>query len=85
MRIPAYLDDDLICLKLILLFVQVARLLMDTSVSQFYPTLFVLATDIMDMLGDMVWERIKRKAEFSEDGTTICSLSSLSLSQFLVP
>ncbi|KAK9269685.1 hypothetical protein L1049_001463 [Liquidambar formosana] len=53
---------------------QVARLLMDTSVLQFYPMLFVLATDIMDMLGDMVWERIERKAEFAEDGTIICSL-----------
>lgn len=53
---------------------QVARLLMDTSVLQFYPTLFVLATDVMDMLGDMVWKRIKQKAEFSEDGNVICSL-----------
>lgn len=51
---------------------------MDTSVAQFYPTLFVLATDIMDMLGDMVWERIRRRAEFSEDGTLICSLPGLS-------
>ncbi|XP_024021674.1 UPF0505 protein [Morus notabilis] len=54
--------------------IKVARLLLDTSVSQFYGTVFVLATDVMDMLGDMVWERIKRKAEFSEDGTRLCSL-----------
>lgn len=54
--------------------IKVARLLMDTSVLHFYPTLFVLAMDIMDMLGDMVWERIKWKAEFAEDGTRICSL-----------
>ncbi|XP_062169549.1 uncharacterized protein LOC133875428 isoform X2 [Alnus glutinosa] len=54
--------------------IKVARLLMDTSVLHFYPTLFVLAMDIMDMLGDMVWERIKCKAEFAEDGTRICSL-----------
>lgn len=53
---------------------QVARLLMDTSVLQFYPTLFVLATDVMDMVGEMVWQRIKQKAEFSEDGNVICSL-----------
>jgi hypothetical protein len=52
---------------------------MDTSVLHFYPTLFVLAMDIMDMLGDMVWERIKCKAEFAEDGTRICSLPGLSL------
>ncbi|XAR67433.1 hypothetical protein NMG60_11002197 [Bertholletia excelsa] len=54
--------------------IKVARLLMDTSVLQFYPTLFVLATDVMDMLGDLVWQRIKEKAEFSEDGNVICSL-----------
>lgn len=53
---------------------QVAKLLTDTSVRQFYPALFVLATDIMDLLGDMVWERIKQKAEFSEDGAFLCSL-----------
>lgn len=45
---------------------QVVRFLMDSSVIQFYPTLFVLATDIMDMLGDLVWNRIKQKAEITE-------------------
>ncbi|XP_058210972.1 uncharacterized protein LOC131323282 [Rhododendron vialii] len=55
--------------------IKVARLLMDTSVLQFYPTLFVLATDVMDMVGEMVWQRIKQKAEFSEDGNVICSLT----------
>ncbi|XP_048130945.1 VPS35 endosomal protein sorting factor-like isoform X2 [Rhodamnia argentea] len=55
--------------------IKVARLLMDTSVRQFYPTLFVLATDVMDMLGDMVWERIKQKAEFTVDGNKLCFLA----------
>ncbi|XP_052207188.1 uncharacterized protein LOC127811403 [Diospyros lotus] len=64
-------DDRVTSLRLS---IKVARLLMDTSVLQFYPTLFVLATDVMDMLGDMVWKRIKQKAEFSEDGNVICSL-----------
>lgn len=50
---------------------------MDTSVLQFYPTLFVLAMDIMDTVGDMVWERIKSKAEFAEDGTKLYSLPGL--------
>lgn len=59
--------------------VQVARLLMDTSVMEFYPTLFVLATDVMDMLGHLVWERIRQKAEYSEDGTIICSLPGLTM------
>ncbi|KAG9447609.1 hypothetical protein H6P81_013737 [Aristolochia fimbriata] len=55
--------------------IKVARLLLDTSVLQFYPTLFVLVIDTMDMLGDLVWDRIKKKAEFSDDGSQICSLS----------
>lgn len=58
---------------------------MDTSVLQFYPTLFILATEVMDMLGDMVWERIKQKAEFAEDGTRICSLPGHHLISFNVP
>ncbi|MCL7044850.1 hypothetical protein MKW94_022815 [Papaver nudicaule] len=60
--------------------IKVARLLMDTSVSQFYPALFVLVTEILDMVGDMVWERIKKRAEFSDDGTIICCLQDNFLS-----
>ncbi|WOL02253.1 hypothetical protein Cni_G10972 [Canna indica] len=63
-------EDRIRALKLS---IKVARLLMDTSVLQFYPTLFTLVVDVMDMLGDLVWERIKKRAEGSEDGT-ICSL-----------
>ncbi|OMP04384.1 Vacuolar protein sorting-associated protein 35 [Corchorus olitorius] len=59
-------EDRVTSLKLS---IKVARLLMDTSVLNFYPTLFVLAADVLDMLGDMVWERIRLKAEFAEDGT----------------
>lgn len=47
---------------------------MDTSALQFYPALFVVATDVLDMLGDMVWQRIRQKAELSSDGNTICTL-----------
>ncbi|XP_022637550.1 UPF0505 protein C16orf62 homolog isoform X2 [Vigna radiata var. radiata] len=65
-------EDRVTSLKLS---IKVAKLLMDTSVLEFYPTLFVLVTDIMDMLGNLVWQRIKQKAEFSEDGTLRCSLA----------
>lgn len=58
---------------------QVARLLRDTDLLQFYPTLFTQVTDILDMLGDMVIERIKRKAEFTEDGTQIRALPGFHL------
>lgn len=50
---------------------------MDTTVLQFYPTLFALATDVIDLLGDMVWERIRQKAEYAEDGTFFCSLPGI--------
>lgn len=45
---------------------QAVRFLMDSSVIQLYPTLFVLATDIMDMLGELVWNRIHQKAGITE-------------------
>lgn len=61
---------------------QVARLLMDTSVSQFYPTIFISVTEVLDMLGNLVWDRIKRKAEYSDDGTLICSLAGINLYLF---
>ncbi|CAA7048419.1 unnamed protein product [Microthlaspi erraticum] len=54
--------------------IKVTKLLMDTTVLQFYPTVFVIVTDMLDMLGDMVWERIKEKAEHDVDGTLICTL-----------
>lgn len=50
---------------------------MDTSGAQFYPTLFVLATDVIDTLGHLVWERIIQKAKYGEDGKVIHSLPGL--------
>ncbi|XP_020868718.1 UPF0505 protein isoform X1 [Arabidopsis lyrata subsp. lyrata] len=64
-------EDRVTSLKLS---IKVTKLLMDTTVLQFYPTVFVIVTDMLDMLGDMVWERIKQKAELDVDGTVICSL-----------
>ncbi|CAL9218434.1 unnamed protein product [Arabidopsis halleri] len=60
--------------KSLKLSIKVTKLLMDTTVLQFYPTVFVIVTDMLDMLGDMVWERIKQKSELDVDGTVICSL-----------
>ena len=54
--------------------IQVARLLMDTSVPQFYPTLFVLVTDVMDTVGNLVWDRIKRKSEGDESDELVALL-----------
>lgn len=50
---------------------------MDTSVLQFYPTLFTLVVDVMDMLGTLVWERIRKRAEYADDGTLLWSLPGI--------
>ena len=41
--------------------IECARLLTNTSTPQFYPTLFVLVTEILDTFGRLVFERIKQK------------------------
>ncbi|RZF44922.1 hypothetical protein LSTR_LSTR013788 [Laodelphax striatellus] len=43
--------------------IQCSALLEDTSVIQFYPSKFVLITDILDSFGKLVYDRIKAKAE----------------------
>lgn len=44
--------------------IQCSKLLSDaTSVMQFYPSKFVLVTDILDIFGKLVYERLKSKAE----------------------
>ncbi|KZV57468.1 hypothetical protein F511_34914 [Dorcoceras hygrometricum] len=68
----AWHADDRI--KSLRLSIKVVRLLSDTHAIQCYPSLFVLVTDVMDMLGDLVWNRIKQKAEFDEDGQFIFPL-----------
>ncbi|XP_075481448.1 uncharacterized protein LOC142522176 isoform X1 [Primulina tabacum] len=68
----AWCADDRI--KSLRLSIKVVRLLSDTCAVQCYPSLFVLVTDVIDMLGDLVWNRIKQKAEFDEDGQFVCSL-----------
>lgn len=45
---------------------QCTKLLSDTSVISFYPSQFVLITDILDNFGKLVYERLKTKAEYFE-------------------
>jgi hypothetical protein len=46
--------------------IQCSKLLVDTSVMQFYPSKFVLITDILDIFGKLVYDRLKNKAEYIE-------------------
>ncbi|KAI9576835.1 hypothetical protein GQX74_005715 [Glossina fuscipes] len=42
--------------------IQCSKMLSDTSVLSFYPSQFVLITDILDIFGKLVYERLKQKA-----------------------
>lgn len=49
--------------------IQCTKLLADTSVISFYPTQFVLITDILDNFGKLVYERLRCKADYFEAGS----------------
>ena len=58
-----------------LIFFQCAKLLADVSVIQFYPSKFVLITDILDTFGHLVFDRILDKALSSQ--TKIVSIENI--------
>lgn len=51
--------------------IQCAKLLADTSVIQFYPSKFVLITDILHNFGMMVRDRIYEKCAYFPPGSNI--------------
>lgn len=46
--------------------IQCSKLLADTTVMQFYPSQFVFITDILDIFGNLVYNRLRTKAEYYE-------------------
>ncbi|XP_033107964.1 VPS35 endosomal protein sorting factor-like [Anneissia japonica] len=50
--------------------IQCSKLLADTSVIQFYPSKFVLITDILDTFGKLVYDRIRRKSTYQPPGSS---------------
>lgn len=44
--------------------IQCAKMLADTDVLPFYPSKFVLITDILDCFGKLVYERLRTKAVY---------------------
>lgn len=53
--------------------IQCAKLLVDTSVMQFYPSKFVLITDILDIFGKLVYDRLQNKAEYFKTGSKVAT------------
>ncbi|XP_069124492.1 VPS35 endosomal protein-sorting factor-like [Argopecten irradians] len=51
--------------------IQCSKLLADTSVIQFYPSKFVLITDILDTFGRLVYDRLKEKAVYYPPGSGV--------------
>jgi len=50
--------------------IQTAKVLADTSLIKFYPSKFVIATEILDTFGNMVYDRIKKRLQNSKDSKT---------------
>lgn len=53
-------DQRVKALKIV---IQCSKLLSETSVMKFYPSKFVLITDILDIFGKLVYDRLKAKAD----------------------
>ncbi|KAN0025999.1 hypothetical protein ACTFIV_006979 [Dictyostelium citrinum] len=47
--------------------IQTAKLLSDTSLIKFYPSKFVIATEILDTFGNLVYDRIKKRLQTSKE------------------
>ncbi|KAK4884963.1 hypothetical protein RN001_001234 [Aquatica leii] len=51
--------------------IQCAKVLADSDVLRFYPSKFVLITDILDIFGHLVYERLRTKADYYKPGSKI--------------
>ncbi|KAL3877496.1 hypothetical protein ACJMK2_035196 [Sinanodonta woodiana] len=67
--IKAWNEDQRV--KALKIGIQCAKLLADTNVIQFYPSKFVLVTDILDTFGRLVYERLYEKAQYIPAGSGV--------------
>ncbi|KAF5301140.1 hypothetical protein FQR65_LT08970 [Abscondita terminalis] len=51
--------------------IQCAKVLADSDVLRFYPSKFVLITDILDIFGHLVYERLRTKADYYRPGSKV--------------
>ena len=63
--------------------IQLAKLLADTSTPQFYPSMFVMVTNQLDRFGELVYSRLKNKAEDSLNDGSITSKRKVLPENFL--
>ncbi|XP_024084957.1 UPF0505 protein C16orf62 homolog isoform X2 [Cimex lectularius] len=62
--------------------IQCSKLLVDTSVVQFYPNKFVLITNTLDTFGNLVYERLWNKSENQQEiGSSSESVSSTTVTE----
>jgi hypothetical protein len=74
-------DERVNSLKIV---IQLAKLLSDTTVPQFYPIMFVLVTNVLERFGEMVYNRLKTRAEEALNETGGQN-KKLKLDEFFVP
>ena len=69
-------DERVASLKLA---IQIAKLLADTTVPRFYPTVFVIIIDALEKFGDMVYTRLLNRASecLNEDNKSAVKKISL--------
>ncbi|XP_046425183.1 VPS35 endosomal protein-sorting factor-like [Neodiprion virginianus] len=65
--------------------IQCAKLLGDTAAMAFYPSKFVLITDILDIFGKLVYERLKMKAEYYKPGSKVVTCLPDNFTPEMVP
>ncbi|KAL4240173.1 hypothetical protein ACF0H5_000967 [Mactra antiquata] len=67
--IAAWTQDQRV--KALKIAIQCSKLLADVSVIQFYPSKFVLITDILDTFGKLVYDRLRDKAQYFPPGSGV--------------